>query len=368
MSDTAVTTGAKRRDAPAPGAAPLPAASAAALLRRNASDADIARRPAVRFGERVWTHGDYVAECRRWANLFVSRRPAGRPFHVGVLLDNVPDYLFALGGAALCGAAIVGLNHTRRGESLLRDITHTDVAMIVTEPRHQPLLEPIVDQLDVPEGNLWVSRRFAGSGDPQPRVGGSLEEALADAGDGDPGVDDPSPDSIWALVFTSGTSDAPKAVICTQRRIMVTGNRMGIMLGLGPDDVGYVSMPLFHSNALMAGWAVALRDIYDGKLPDDVVQRYVDGFRRAGRLTAALNYYRAAGELAAPPRDLSVKVPTLMVWGDQDIAIGRKAVQETAELVTAPYRLEVLEGAGHWLQFERAERVCALLVEHGSRD
>ena len=112
----------------------------------------------------------------------------------------------------------------------------------------------------------------------------------------------------------------------------------------------------------------ALRDIYDGKLPDDVVQRYVDGFRRAGRLTAALNYYRAAGELAAPPRDLSVKVPTLMVWGDQDIAIGRKAVQETAELVTAPYRLEVLEGAGHWLQFERAERVCALLVEHGSRD
>ena len=86
--DGTATTSAPRRDAPPPGAAPLPAANAAALLRRNESDPDIARRPAVRFGELIWTHGDYVAECRRWANLFVSRRPAGRPFHVAVLLDK----------------------------------------------------------------------------------------------------------------------------------------------------------------------------------------------------------------------------------------------------------------------------------------
>jgi fatty-acyl-CoA synthase len=225
----------------------MPAANAAALLRRNASDPDISPRPAVRFGERIWTHGEYVPECRRWANLFVSRRCAGRPFHVGVLLDNVPDYLFALGGAALAGAAIVGLNHTRRGENLRRDIAHTDVAMIVTEPRHQPLLAPIVDGLGLPEGNVLVSQRFADSGDPEPRLGGSLDDALVEVGGEDPHVDDPRPDAIWALVFTSGTSDAPKAVICSQRRIMVTGNRMGMLLGLGADDVGYISMPMFHS-------------------------------------------------------------------------------------------------------------------------
>ena len=112
----------------------------------------------------------------------------------------------------------------------------------------------------------------------------------------------------------------------------------------------------------------ALRDIYDGKLPGDVVDHYLEGFARPGRLTAALNYYRASADRALPDRDLHVNVPTLMVWGDQDVAIGRKAVQETAGQVKAPYRLEVLEGAGHWLQFERAERVSALLVEHASRD
>ena len=57
----------------------------------------------MRFEDRVWTHGEYVAESCRWANLFLDRLPEGRPPHVAVLLDNVPEYLFALGGAALAG-------------------------------------------------------------------------------------------------------------------------------------------------------------------------------------------------------------------------------------------------------------------------
>src|SRR5205823_6722858 len=131
---------------PAPGQAPMPAANAAALLRRNAADPAIASRPAVRFEDRVWTHAEYVAESRRWANLFLSRRPSG-PFHVAVLLDNTPEYLFALGGAALAGATVVGLNHTRRGDNLLRDIEHADVGFLITEPSHEGLLEPIASRL-----------------------------------------------------------------------------------------------------------------------------------------------------------------------------------------------------------------------------
>jgi pimeloyl-ACP methyl ester carboxylesterase len=112
----------------------------------------------------------------------------------------------------------------------------------------------------------------------------------------------------------------------------------------------------------------ALRDIYEGKLPAAVVDRYIEGFGRPGRLTAALNCYRAAGELKVPTRDLRVRVPTLMIWGDQDVAIGRTAVEETEAQVEAPYRLVVLEGAGHWLQYERPADVSTLLVEHASRD
>jgi fatty-acyl-CoA synthase len=235
----------------------MPAANAAALLRRNAEDPAVRDRPAIRFGDRSWSHGEYVAESARWANLFLSRLPADRPRHVGVLMDNTPDYLFALGGAALAGAAVVGINHTRRGPHLLRDLRHTDVGLVVTEPRHQELLEPIAGELGLGPDRLVVSCRFADDDDPARSLGGSLEEALAAVPADDPMIDvDPS--TTWALIFTSGTTSDPKAVVCSQRRLLVTGNRLAIILGIGPDDVGYVCMPLFHSNALMVGWAPSI--------------------------------------------------------------------------------------------------------------
>ena len=73
--------------------------------------------------------------------------PPDAPRHVAVLLDNTPDYLFAFGGAALIGGAIVGLNHTRRDEHLLRDVLHTHCGLVLTEPRHEPLLAPIAEHL-----------------------------------------------------------------------------------------------------------------------------------------------------------------------------------------------------------------------------
>ncbi len=238
---------------PAPGEAPLPAPNAAALLRSNATDPDRASRPAVLFQGRRWTHAEFVAESCRFANLFRARLDPDRPPHVAVLLDNTPDYLFALGGAALAGATVVGLNHTRRGEHLLRDAAHTDCGLVLTEPRHVELLDPIADQLPP----VLTSRRFVDADDPDRALGQDLDAALGDVDDADPGLD-PDPDTRWALIFTSGTSDAPKAVICTQRRFLVTGTRMGIIMDLGPDDVGYICMPLFHSNALMVGWAPSI--------------------------------------------------------------------------------------------------------------
>jgi fatty-acyl-CoA synthase len=237
----------------------MPADDAAALLRSNASEPDRRDRPAVRFADRVWTHGEYVAECHRFANLFLERGAAGggaagaRGVHVGVLLDNTPEYLFALGGAALAGAAVVGLNHTRRDEHLRRDVQHTHCDLVLTEPRHAPLLAPIADGL--PE--VLVSNRYPDAAAPDVAIGGDLDAALDAVATADAGIE-PGPDTLWGLIFTSGTSDAPKAVICTQRRFLVTGTRMGIIMDLGADDTGYICMPLFHSSALMVGWAPSI--------------------------------------------------------------------------------------------------------------
>ena len=131
---------------------------------------------------------------------------------------------------------------------------YTDCGLVLTEPRHEALLAPMADRLPP----IVSSSRFADADDPASTIGSSLADVLQPhAGALDPGLE-PDIDSIWALIFTSGTSDAPKAVICSQRRLLVTGKRMSMLMDLGPGDIGYVCMPLFHSSAVQVGWAPSL--------------------------------------------------------------------------------------------------------------
>jgi pimeloyl-ACP methyl ester carboxylesterase len=105
-------------------------------------------------------------------------------------------------------------------------------------------------------------------------------------------------------------------------------------------------------------------------VPRTVVDHFVRSLSRPGRLTAALNYYRAnlggeRGAWAALTQDLKITTPATLLWGEEDPALGRRAVEATAGHVEGPFRLEVLEGAGHWLQFERPDAVNRSLTRAG---
>lgn len=304
--------------APAPGQAPLRAANAAVLLRRNGTDPEVAARPALRFGDQVWTHGQLLEEAERFASLFRARIDPDRPPHVAVLLDNTPDYVFALCGAGLIGAALVGLNNTRRDEHLARDISYTDVQLVITEPRHQGLLAPVADGLDLP-GGILMSSRFADGDDPPPMLGEPLEAALAAVADdtGDPGFE-PDVSALWALLFTSGTSAAPKAVCCSQRRLLTTGNRMTMVLDVGPDDVGYVAMPLFHSNSLMVGLAPALvAGASVGLARKFSASRFLDDVRRYGATWFNYTGKPLAYLLATPERPDDADNSLRLAYGNE---------------------------------------------------
>ena len=96
----------------------------------------------------------FRAACVRAALLsrLLAEQRAAYP-HVGLLLDNTPEYAFWLQACALAGATAVGINPTRRGPDLLRDIRHTDCALVVTGQRRLPLLDgldlgvPVLDKI-----------------------------------------------------------------------------------------------------------------------------------------------------------------------------------------------------------------------------
>jgi pimeloyl-ACP methyl ester carboxylesterase len=109
-----------------------------------------------------------------------------------------------------------------------------------------------------------------------------------------------------------------------------------------------------------------LRSMFEASgLPRDreEVEVFVKAMLAPGALTAALNWYRAMSVDAFAGIG-KISVPTLYVWSNEDVAIGRKAAEGTAEWMSGPYRFEVLEGVSHWIPETAAPELNSLLLEH----
>ncbi len=92
--------------------------------------------------------------------------------------------------------------------------------------------------------------------------------------------------------------------------------------------------------------------------------RYREAWAPRGALTAMINWYRAMMRRAAVMRLPSrrITVPTLMIWGTHDVALGRELAQPSIDLCDHG-RLVFIEQAGHWVQHEEPERVNQLVGE-----
>ncbi|MEZ0357014.1 long-chain-fatty-acid--CoA ligase FadD17 [Mycobacterium sp. SA01] len=188
------------------------------------------------------TWRQHIQDAADLAAALTARLDPAKPPHVGVLLGNTPFFSSLLVAAAMAGLVPVGLNPTRRGEALARDIATADCQLVLTDGEldtygagFAPAGVAVID-VGSPE---WADElaRFRGS---------PISFAPSTS------------DDLFMLIFTSGTSGDPKAVRCTHEKVAVPGVMLSERFGLGPADTCYLSMPLFHSNAVMAGWAVAV--------------------------------------------------------------------------------------------------------------
>src|SRR5690625_1720074 len=201
------------------------------------------RHPGLRTREQDWSWDAVLTESAARAALAAQLRRDG-PFHIGVLLDNVADFVFWLGGAALAGATVVGLNPTRGAAELAAQIRHADCQLIVTDRAGAARVAAL-------DGGPGPDRILAVDDDGYAARVAACRTAPAAA----PGV---GADTLFLLLFTSGTTGEAKAVRCTQGRLARIGYAAADKYAHPRAVVEYSCMPLFHGNAIMALWAPAL--------------------------------------------------------------------------------------------------------------
>ena len=98
-----------------------------------------------------------------------------------------------------------------------------------------------------------------------------------------------------------------------------------------------------------------------GTFPPDILAHYRDNAAAPGAMTAMLNYYRAALDFGAIADGPGVDVPTLLVWGEQDHALGTELIAPTAYHVPNLV-VRRLPEVSHWVPEEAPAEMNAALA------
>ena len=313
----------------------------------------------IRFEEDFLPWSQVVREARgralafrRWAEADMATDPAEgaeanaaesrRPPHIGLLLDNSPEFVVWLCAAASSELVAVGLNDTRAPRALAADLATADVRVVVYDAGHADLARELVRHTDVPvlpeaefaRGPSDATSGVRGGGGWAPVDGAPRREGVS------PGEVEEPGDALVALIFTSGTTGDPKAVRVTQRKITVPARMLADRFGIGARDCIYNAMPMFHSNAVLVAWPMALvtgcdlalrrRFSASGWLGD--VRRF--GATFANYVGTPLRYI-----LATDARPDDADNPVRIVYGNE-------AGAEVREAFAARFGVRVVDGFG----------------------
>ena len=288
------------------------------VLRERMHDDGVA----VRYEDQTWTWREHLGEAAAEASTMIALADPARPLHVGVLLGNTPAMLRSMAAAGLGGYVLCGINTTRRGAGLLADLHRSDCQVLLVNPEHRALLDGLdlsgITVLDVTSPAYLDAVEAAGPLVPH-------REATAT---------DP-----LMLIFTSGTTGNPKAVPFAHVMAVLSGSSLVLQLDVTPDDVCYLSMPLFHSNGVAGGWSVAVCSGATMVPAKFSASRFLDDIRRHG--ATYMNYVG---------KPLALVLGTSEQSDDADnslrVAFGNEAADRDIDEFARRFGCRVMDGFG----------------------
>ena len=229
-----------------------------AQMEARASHPATERKVFLMHGDRTWTYRQLRDESVRMAHFFRGRlgqTDAQRPGHVAMLLENHLELVSLIGGCAYSGMTLFGVNTGLRGDTLAGVVNQSRARLLIVDQRLLPEVERVRGALKtVAPENILVLRTTG-----EPLLAGSdlLAAVASEVGPAGASLDAPGVDvegtTNLMVIYTSGTTGLPKGINNNHLKLLATGLGVSTQLELGPDDVGYACMPLFHSNAVFVG-------------------------------------------------------------------------------------------------------------------
>jgi acyl-CoA synthetase (AMP-forming)/AMP-acid ligase II len=256
----------------------MPFSMIRALDQRVAEDPN---RLALAYCDERYTFRDLERRSNQYARFFQSRG-IGHGDVVALMMDNRPDYVFALLGLIRLRAVASLINTNAAGVALTHAINICNPRGVLVGAEHAAALVDVAPALNNLSARLWCQAESGEAETPVPLE--RVNEVVSQQSDARPvGLSTPRTNDTALYIYTSGTTGLPKAAVITQKRWMSASYLFGAaIMDATARDIIYICLPLYHSNAmfgglgsmLVSGAALALRRRFSSSQFWDDVRKF----------------------------------------------------------------------------------------------